>query len=560
MSSVYRFFANIGNLFTMPPSFFQRLTGRIEATPVVPQPQPTEEETQADQEVVQKAISEAVTTALNSDDFTKAVAAQLATQLQPTLKSALNISTVEENLGRRLDEIQTATTARLADLSNDVNKSKGTDKSAELQEAVTQINVLLAALGKDVKAIQEQIAQQDSTILSAHSEKLDTIATELAAVKESSATKSLASDVAALKNDIETASTSTSTGISGLGAQITSVQSAIEAQDTLLAEIKSSNSSPEILAGIKSSNESHASHTSALTTIASKDNSADLAALKSQVATLSTTVSELKSADISPEILSAVKSSNESHAAHATTLAEIKNAPAPVVEKVDLSTIESDVKTILTNLETQTSTLSDIKATTSTPAAVAEKTDITALEADVKTLLANLESHSGSVSELKSSSGASGAEILAAINAQDATLAQLKDVKASPEVIAAIEALKTDIAASKAELTATHDSVKAIDQADNSEVLSEVKAVKAAVDGIPKNDNTEVITEIKAVKTLVGEVKDGEILAEVKEIKVLVEKKNAIVVKTEEVGENDKGAEVKENGNGAEVAEKEVEA
>jgi hypothetical protein len=611
------------------------MTSRLSAAPAEPTvdtAKPTEEELKQDQEVVQKAISDAVTAALNNDDFTKAVAVHLATQLQPTLKSALDISTVEENLSRRLDEIQTATTARLSDLSNDLNTLKSADKTAGLEEAVTQINVLLAALGKDVKAVQEQISQPDTTILSAHSTKLDGIATdlktlqeqgpapvgaalsshtakldalatelkavqeqiaspdtsllsshstkldaitaELAAAKENSETttalKTITSDLAALKTDIEAGATSSSTGISGLSSQITSVQSEIEAQTTTLSEIKAADASSDILAGIKISNDSHASHTAALSTLAPKDNSADLADLKSQVATLSTTVSELKSSDISPEILSAVKSSNESHAAHATTLAEIKTAtstPAATAEKVDLTTIETDVKTILTTLESQSSTLSEIKTVADTPAPAAEKTDISALEADVKTLITNLESHSGSVADLKTSSGATGAEILAAISAQDTILSQLKDGKPSPEVLAAIEALKTDITGSNARVTETHDSVNvlvhALPKVDNDEILTEVKGVKAAIGSIeiPKFDNTEVISEIKAVKTLVSETKDTEILAEVKEIKVLVEK-NAVTAKVQEVGENDKGVEVKKEtgSNGVEVAEKEIEA
>jgi len=80
----------------MSPSIWQRLTGR--GAPTKPIAAPTEEEQAKDKETVQKAIADAVSAALTGDDFTKAVAGHLATQLQPSLKSALDISTVEAKI------------------------------------------------------------------------------------------------------------------------------------------------------------------------------------------------------------------------------------------------------------------------------------------------------------------------------------------------------------------------------------------------------------------------------------------------------------------------------
>ena len=629
----------------MPPGFFTRFRARLSAAPL-PQAdvaKPTEEELQQDQEAVQKAISEAVTAALKNDDFTKAVAVHLATQLQPTLKSALDISTVEENLSKRLDEIQTATTARLSDLSNDLNNFKYTDKIYTLEEAVAQINVLLAALGKDVTAVQEQIAQQDTTVLSAHTAKLDSLATnlrtlqeqgpapvalalsklstksddlakelktiqehiatpdtslvsshttkldaiaaEIVAVKENNDTttnlRNITSELASLKKDIESGAASSSSGLSGLTTQINSIQSALDTQNSTLAEIKAADASSDILAGIKSSNEFHSSHTTALSTIASKDNSTDIADLKSQVGALSSTVSEIKSANISPEILAAVNASNESHAAHASTLADIKTAvstPAPAAEKLDLSSIETDVKSIITSIESQSATLSEIKTVAGSPAHVAEKVDLTTIETDVKTILATIESQQAALSEIKTVASTPAptaektdisrleADVKTLITNLDSHTSALSDIKTSssgPEILAAIEALKTDVTASKANVTETSEQVKVIVNAlpklENEAVLVEVKAVKTAVEGIqlPKIDNSEVISELKAMHTVVSQTKDADILAEVKEIKVIVEK-NAAVAKVEEVGENDKGVEVKkvENGNIGETEEK----
>ena len=557
----------------MPPGFFRRMGMRLAAAPV-PQieiTRPTEEELQQDQELVQKAISEAVTAALNNDAFTRSVAVHLATQLQPALKAALNISSVEESLSKRLDEIQTATTARLSDLSNDLNTYKSNDGTVALEEAVAKINASLVALGNDVTATQEQIAQQDTTILSVHTMKLDGIATglktlqehgpapvglalsdqstkltelatdlrtvqeriaspdtsllsshttkldaiaaELVIVKENTDTtaslKSIIFDLASLKTEVESSATSSSTGLSGLTTQLTSIQAAIEAQQTTLSQINSADVSSEILAGVKASSEAHASHTAVLSKIASQDISADIIDLKSQIIALSNTVSETKSVDVTPEILSAVKSSNESHAAHASTLAEIKNvisAPSPVAEKVDLSIIERNIRTIISSIESQSTSLSEMKPLTSTPT--------------------------------------------------------------EPKILAAIETLKDDAKASKDGITETKEQVKvlvdALSKSEKEQILIEVKAVKTAVEGIqiPKTDINEVISEMKAIRTLVRETKDAEILAEVKEIKVLVEK-NGTVAKVEEVGEDDVIVEIEkaaENGSKGVESNEKVEA
>ena len=83
-----------------------------------------------------------------------------------------------------LERLNFLSTSRLSDLSNDLNTYKSADKTNALEESITQINTVLAALGKDVKTVQEQISQPDTTIISSHTIKLDGIATDVATLVE----------------------------------------------------------------------------------------------------------------------------------------------------------------------------------------------------------------------------------------------------------------------------------------------------------------------------------------------------------------------------------------
>jgi hypothetical protein len=76
-------------------------------------------------------------------------------------------------------------------------------------------------------------------------------------------------------------------------------------------------------------------------------------------------LAELKTSSLHPEILTAVKASNEAHATHTATLGELKTLAAAPAEKVDLSSIESSLKTVLASIEAQNGTLSEIKTVAS---------------------------------------------------------------------------------------------------------------------------------------------------------------------------------------------------
>ena len=543
----------------MSPTIFTRLRNRFSSIPTaIEASKPSPDEEAKDLEVLQKAIGDAVTAALNNDDFTTKVASHLASQIQPSIKTALDISALESKL--------------LA--SN---------------EQLNQITTSIDQLGSKIKALQEQVASPDISLLSSHTTKLDTIATGLLKLQEegpapvgaalsSHSTKldSIVAELAAIKDDIESSTAESNNGLSDVSMQVEKVIEAVESQNTTLAEIKAADKGRDILAGISTSNESHAAHTNALdeikTTSASTipaiselksqldiistalpeihattaSTAPSITDLKSQIDALNATLSEMKAADSSSDILAGIKVSNESHTAHATVLNEIKSineVTAPSIDdlKSQLETINttlSEIRTadatseILANVKASNEShaahgarLKNIETTVSTPATVTEKVDLTTLDAAVQNI------------------SASSAE----------TLAEVKLVKSLIETMPAPATTKDD------------------------EILTEMKSVKSMIEAVPapptvKDD--QILTEVKSVKSLVEAlpaptiVKDDELLTQVKALKLLVEK-NAVVTKVEEVGENDKAAEdvktagengIKTEENGVNVEGGEVEA
>jgi hypothetical protein len=626
-------------IVAMSTSFWTRVKQRFSSSPVKTPRVATPEEQEQEREALQKAIADAVTAAVNHASFTKAVAVSLASQLQPSLNAALDISSTEtkildsnEKLSKRIDEIETnllGSNEKLAERFDriDIQTTQITQSLSEIRNSLhtsSSTNAeAVARMTQSLSDIQDQIASQDKSFLSAHTTKLDSIAAELVAIKGNTETtttlEALTSSLASIKADIETGTTSSTNKLSDLKSQIDTVVSALDAQNgtltdikqndasaqileglersnnshvaegdilagivaaneshgsmlaellsqdtkdilaavkasndshashtaalsqiignidtqtSVLTEIKGSDASNDILAGVKQSNESHAAHTATLANIkvASEATVPALAELETHVGSIINTLSAIQSSDVTPEILTAAKASNESHAAHSAALSDIKtavSAPAPVSEPADLTGLETSVKSIISNLETQSGTLEEIKVAASTPAPIAEKTDLTALETQVgaiietlsnvqssetaqntilqeikeatsttapviektdlssletsvQTIIATLGSQAATLSEVKSAS--SGAEILAAINAQDEVLA---DLKSATDLLAKIETLKSDLASSQERIFEKIDSVTAsISEVKEASAGSEILAAIAARDSV----------------------------------------------------------------------------
>ncbi|KAH7312826.1 hypothetical protein BKA65DRAFT_411982 [Rhexocercosporidium sp. MPI-PUGE-AT-0058] len=155
-------------------------------------------------------------------------------------------------------------------------------------------------------------------------------------------------------------------------------------QTNLLSEIREADLDDEILTLLHASSESHSNHSSALDKIyaavliksrsidstAPSGEAPDLSHLKEKISSITEKLEEYNVTLSS--IKEATDSSNDSHAAHATALDEIKSrfvdAPADGnnIDTTDLSALEAHVTSIINTLESQSTTLSSIKEGTAT--------------------------------------------------------------------------------------------------------------------------------------------------------------------------------------------------
>ncbi|TAQ85950.1 hypothetical protein B7494_g5716 [Chlorociboria aeruginascens] len=560
-----------------------------------------------DREALQKAVEEAVSTALGNDAFTKAVAAHLASQIQPSIKTVLDtikpaveavssrVSDLEtkllssnEQFSQRLNEASTQTTDKLAELSASNTTTVG--KISSLEEVVTKITASLSALGADIKTLQEQVASPDTTLLSSHTTKLD----------------SISADLAAIKADIEAGTAASNNEITGLGTNIGTVLSAIEAQNGTLAEIKSADASSDILAGIKTSNDSHATHASELAALKATDPTPAIKDLDTKLGSIIETLSEIKNTDNHSEILNAVKSSNEFHGSHAASLSELKTATA------DISALASaaQVKAVTDTLESHTSILGEIKTSTIAPPPISEPVDLSGLETGVKSLATTLDAHTTALEEIKKSDA--GADILAGIKANDSTpilkdletkvgsiIEKLSEIKnPEPIDISALESSVKGLSATLESHTSTLGEIKTASTAptpvsepvDLSGLETSVKGLASSLDtqtsslseikkivstpAVSENKaSEEILSEVKSIKTIVStppavseDKTSSEILSEVQSVKSLVSEgvylsskgvqqiKDTIIVEVKEVGESNEDAEATKaaEGNGVE--------
>jgi hypothetical protein len=599
MSSFFKSISNLPSSLvkTMSTSWFSRVWGTAPAKIEPASAALTPEQQAEDRAAFEKALTDAVAAAIKNDEFTQAVATNLASQLQPSLKAALDISSVEtkllaanDQLAKQVGEADAQTTTKLAELSSliDASSTTAAGKVSAIEAAVAQITLSLSELGNNVKALQEQVASPDTTLLSQHSSKLDNLATDLKSVQaqiaspdasllSSHSTKldNIATDLVAIKASPETAAAlkTITSELASIKADIKNDDSSVKILQGLqasndahtshtatLADIKSNDSSAKILEVLQTSNDAHAAHAATLAEIKAANEAAEptLAGINTQVGTVLTTLSAIQSADVSGEILSATRASNESHAAHSAALSELKaaatapaqvseptdisgletsvksiittlgaqgstleeikaatSAPAAVAEKTDLAPLETSVKTIITTLDSQGSTLQEIKAAASAPAAVAEKTDLAPLETSVKTIITTLDSQTATLTEIKSAS--STTELLAAIHGQDAVLAEIKTASASTEVLAAIHSQDTVLAeiksaSSTTEITTSIQSVKSDISTSTDAMIAKVDALHTAVSSLPAP------AAPAAVETPNGKVEDHEVKGEAAEV------------------------------------------
>jgi len=143
-----------------------------------------------------------------------------------------------------------------------------------------------------------------------------------------------------------------------------------------LAEINAAEVNSDILASVKTSNDSHATHAAAL------------AESKSSYDAYTASLAELKTANISSGILESVMASNEAHATQAKAFPEIESAS---IQPNILAAVQSSNET----LASQSAMITELNAIVATPALAAEKVDLSPLSA-------KLDEHSPHLIEIKS--------------------------------------------------------------------------------------------------------------------------------------------------------------
>jgi hypothetical protein len=407
---------------------------------------------------------------------------------------------------------------------------------AQLDQLKSDIGSVMEAvgsgLGKNVHYLNQQVA--DRHILeTTNSTKLKELSTDVKALKGqgdiSNTLEALSADFETLRSLIESSTNSSKDNFTALGSQVELVQSAVEAHGGLLSEISVSKDGPELLAAVRQSNESHASHTVMLgeirevllrpgsepvATSSDKSESLDaLQALKSDLAALGenieigqsshshslndirsrvdevlSVVETSHSSDRSAEILAAVQQSNQSHISHAETLAGIKStamdtSPSAPDHNASFAALEAQGAEILAGVQKSNEnhtlhakTIDELVSTVHAPTTpVSYDSDFVTLGEKIAALHTTMEAHSGSLEDIKLANVSTSREIVP-VEAESNNLGDLQT-----EISAVIDKLdkqtellselKDDVSAEI--LTALHDVGQA--QSRHSTLLAEIR-------------------------------------------------------------------------------------
>lgn len=249
------------------------------------------------------------------------------------------------------------------------------------------------------------------------------LAAPTAAVPESvksdstAALQDLKSDLAALRENIQAGLASNDENVTNVGIKVDTVLSTIEGHKAL-------DQSADILAAVQQSNESHASHTSVLEDLKSREAAPAAAIDTTDLTTRIDSISDVMNTHTAT--LDEIRTAGGSHA---SVLEEIKArevAPTPAAT-VDTNGLASQIGSISETLNAHTATLEKIEATGGAHAAALEShgsaleglksvgdepasapanVDISGLEGHIAAITATLETHTASLEVLKNANGA----------------------------------------------------------------------------------------------------------------------------------------------------------
>ncbi|KAB8299332.1 hypothetical protein EYC80_001404 [Monilinia laxa] len=264
--------------------------------------------------------------------------------------------------------------------SSEKNATNTSVMQAQLDQLQENVRVIITRIGSDlgtnVKAINDRLAEG---ILGSEKAVVAPSSNE----EDAQLLRAISPELEVLKGNLDAGTSSHNENLALLKMQISALQSTLDDQKVLLGEMKESDNSVDILAGIQKSNESHESHAAILGELKERnaepvDVSAQPIPTSGDAETLQTILAQvqksneahekheaalagIKDSDTSAAILAEVQKSNESHIYHTAVLETLKSSSIPPPEptnSIDLEGLETKMGSLI---ETSTSILAEVQ-------------------------------------------------------------------------------------------------------------------------------------------------------------------------------------------------------
>ncbi|KAI9642118.1 hypothetical protein NHQ30_008919 [Ciborinia camelliae] len=198
--------------------------------------------------------------------------------------------------------------------SSEKNATTTSVIQAQLDQLQENVRVIITRIGTDlgtnVKAINDHL-------VGGKSEPETTTAPPNSSERDVEIRQVISSELEILKGNVEAGTTSHNENLAQLKTQIATLQSTLDEQKVLLGEIKETDHSTEVLAGIQKSNESHDAHSVILGELKEKNIQPPTL---DDISTQST-----PDAETLQILLTEVQKSNESHEKHAAALESLQS-------------------------------------------------------------------------------------------------------------------------------------------------------------------------------------------------------------------------------------------
>ncbi|KAN0104866.1 hypothetical protein V8E51_010611 [Hyaloscypha variabilis] len=364
--------------------------------------------------------------------------------------------------------------------------------SADIGQIIDSIG---ADLGKNVQTLHEKAGAQDTSLLSSHTTKLDAIATDLGALKAHSDTtekiEAISAELTGLKGSVDAGISSNTACFTSLGSQITNVLNTIEGHTETLGEIKDKGAHHEILAALQQSNDSHAAHATALDEI--KERSLATAPAMTSIpegsSDTAAALQDLKAdLDSLKENITAGLTANNENVTGLGTKIDSVLSTVEAHKSADASPeILAAVQQSNESHASHAAALEELKSLGAGPGPAAETGNLAALETQVGSIASVLDAHTAALDEIKASSNSHTTAL------EDTHTSALDEIKsASTSHTAALEGAHT----------AVLDHIKASGSSASTEV------VPASSPEALEGHLSTIIETLEAHTNLLNEIKD----------------------------------------------------